>query len=136
MWHAAVEARIPTLHSLDKWHINPQVYEEPNFHKAGLNDLDTPPGDTFLSRAQLLLYFESVESKICKYLHALREEDLLQAPAQCMYTRFHLIMAQHRHLDMHIGMLIGFVIASTGRWPRVLGLESDFPQENEQAQYF
>ena len=29
-----------TLHSLDQWYINPEVYTEPNFHEPNLNSLD------------------------------------------------------------------------------------------------
>lgn len=29
-----------TLHSLDQWYINPEVYTEPDFHEPNLNSLD------------------------------------------------------------------------------------------------
>lgn len=37
------------------------------------------------------------------------------------------ILAQFRHLHSHMGMLMGFLIADTGLWPRVLGLECPIP---------
>ncbi len=123
-----------TLHSLDMWYINPLVYEEPSFHKEGLNDLDAVT-EGFLSRALLKEYYIDVHKKIFAYLDGLDDEKLLERPDKCPYTRFHLIMAQHRHLDMHIGMLMGYVIAGKDLWPRILGLQSEFP-EDEYSLYF
>lgn len=110
-----------TLHSLDRWYINPNDYTEPSFHTDGLNDLNTPANKN-LSREALGSYAEQVENKIISYLNALSEQALAEKPDGCAYTRFELALAQHRHLDMHIGMLMGFVIAKAGRWPMVLGL--------------
>jgi hypothetical protein len=110
-----------TLHSLDRWYINPYVYTEPVFHSEGLNDLNIH-SNGFLSRDKLKEYASQVEEKINRFLDTLTQEALSETPAQCPFTRFELISAQHRHLDMHIGMLMGFVIAKTGRWPKVLGL--------------
>ncbi len=116
-----------TLHSLDQWYINPCLYTEPPFHSPWLNDLDKKtPG--YLSKAQLRDYALRTQEKILAYLGGLPEEQLLQTPPQCPYSRFQLILAQHRHLDMHIGMLMGFLIAGEGIWPDVLGLESELPQ--------
>lgn len=116
-----------TIHSLDRWYINPACYSEPPFHRAGLDDLDRAAG-TPLPRGEIERYLESLAQKIGRYVDALTEEMLLEKPAQCPYTRFHLIMAQHRHLDMHVGMLMGFIIAETGNWPRVLGVDTDYAQ--------
>ena len=119
-----------TLHSLDQWYVNPFVYSEPAFHVDGLNDLDTDVGEACLSRETLRTYARQVEQKIQRYLQALEDGDLLdRPPGSGAYSRFHLILAQHRHLDMHIGMLMGYVIAGEGRWPRVLGLTDAFPPE-------
>lgn len=115
-----------TLLSLDRWLINPNAYTAPAFHMPGLNDLDEEP-DKRLTRAHLDDYFAAVQAKITAYLAALRPEELEEAPAGCRWTRFTLILAQHRHLHTHMGMLMGFIIAETGRWPRVLGLEHDIP---------
>ncbi len=123
-----------TLHSLDRWYINPFVYDEPPFHTPGLNDLDAETGG-FLSREQMEAYFARVEAKIFAYWDNLDDEQLAQTPEHCLHTRFTLILAQHRHLDMHIGMLMGFIIAGEDRWPRVLGLETDFPS-GEYDRYF
>jgi len=122
-----------TLHSLDMWYINPLVYDEPSFHKEHLNDLDIKT-DGYLSRVLMKEYFYQIKEKIVSYLEDLSDEQLLETPPKCSYTRFNLIIAQHRHLDMHIGMLMGYVIAGEGLWPRIMGLQSEFP-EGEYAKY-
>ena len=35
------------LHSLDQWFINPMKYDEPSFHRPGLNSLDETSDDAF-----------------------------------------------------------------------------------------
>ena len=125
-----------TLHSLDRWYINPFAYTEPSFHTEGLNDLDADTGDAVLSRETLRAYANQVEQKIHRYLQQLEDAQLLEQPVNGeRFTRFHFILAQHRHLDMHIGMLMGYIIADTGRWPRVLGLMDAWP-EAEGPLYF
>ena len=95
------------LHSLDLWFINPDDpgYVKPWFHEKDLNNLDVVTN-------KLLLKSEG-----------------------CMYTRFTLILAQHRHLHTHMGMIMGVITAETGLWPRVLGLEGKFP-DGEYEKYF
>lgn len=115
-----------TLHSLDRWYVNPSVYEEPQFHTDDLQNLDCQ-GAGYLSREHMKDYYLQIKAKIIAYLDGLDDERLLETPPDCPYTRFNLILAQHRHLDMHVGMLMGYVIAGEGLWPRVLGLQSDFP---------
>ena len=116
------------LHSLDLWFINPRDrdFREPPFHVQNLNNLDVP-SDGHLSRAQLEQYLNTIEDKLYAYLDGLSDDRLLESPENCEYTRFTLIMAQFRHLHSHMGMLMGFVIAETGLWPRVLGLEKPIP---------
>ena len=114
------------LHSLDQWYINPRVYAQPGFHKKGLNDLDFQ-SDEQLSRDDLARYFDAVKKKIVACNEALADDMLLQRPEKCEWTRFTLIMAQHRHLHSHMGMLMGFMIADTGAWPKTIGLERPIP---------
>lgn len=109
------------LHSLDQWYINPRVYTEPDFHTKDLNNLDVPGGKR-LGRAEMGRYFGAVKAKIAAYNGALTDEVLLQKPKDCEWTRFTLILAQHRHLQSHLGMLMGFLIDDTGGWPMTLGL--------------
>lgn len=116
------------LHSLDRWMINPRglEYQEPYFHEPELNNLDVF-SDKQITREEINHYMQAVKDKITTYLNNLKEEELLQKPENCEYTRFTLIMAQHRHLHSHMGMIMGFLIDDLGKWPRVLGLEKPFP---------
>lgn len=108
------------------WYINPRKYSEPPFHIKDLNNLDVYTNKT-LSRNELKHYYQSIQKKINQYLNSLTDDILLTKPENCEWTRFTLILAQHRHLHSHIGMLMGFIIAETGLWPRVIGLEDDIP---------
>lgn len=114
------------LHSLDQWYINPRVYTEPPFHEANLNNLDVPSQKRF-SREDMARYLDTVKAKIVSYDDALSDEILLEKPEKCEWTRFTLILAQHRHLHSHMGMLMGFIIAYNGAWPKTLGLERPIP---------
>ena len=115
--------------ALDLWFINPrdQEFQEPSFHEKDLNNLEVL-SDRRLFREEINQYFDDVKKKIFIYLSQLKEELLLEFPHGCEYCRFTLILAQFRHLHTHMGMIMGFVIDDTGLWPRVLGLESPFPQ--------
>ena len=113
-----------TLHSLDRWFINPALYEEPAFHVENLNNLDVVTAKA-LPRAWMEEYLRQIGAKLDGYLAGLREEDLLACSEGCTWTRFTLILGQYRHLHTHMGMLMGFVIAETGLWPRVLGLTGE-----------
>ena len=115
-----------TLHSLDMWYINPRMYSEPLFHIKNLNNLDIET-DKLLSRIELKQYYQLIEIKINQYLEWITDDLLLTKPENCEWTRFELIIAQHRHLHSHMGILIGFIIAETGLWSRVIGLEDDIP---------
>ena len=114
------------LHSLDQWYINPRIYEHPPFHTENLNNLDIPT-DTQLTCEELQAYFDNVQHKITAYNQSLTDDLLLQKPENCEWLRFELILAQHRHLHSHMGMIMGFIIADTGLWPRVLGLTKSIP---------
>ena len=118
-----------TLHSLDCWYINPFRYEEPAFHTPGLNNLNVP-SDDLLTRETLEEYFKTIRKKIKEYHAALTEEELLICPEGSPYTRFALILGQYRHLHTHLGILMGFIIAETGKWPYVLGLTHEFPEDD------
>ena len=112
------------LHSLDQWFINPRRYSEPEFHIPNLNNLDVVT-EKVLTREELHVYFLQVSEKVCRYLDTLTEEELLDQPEGCEWTRFTLILGQHRHLHSHMGMLMGFIIARTGLWPKVIGLTGE-----------
>ena len=108
-----------TLHGLDQWFLNPrdQDFVEPPIHTPRLQDLAIYPA-TRLTRRQINEYFHTIKAKLSLYLTALHDEDLLQRPEGCEWTRMTLILAQYRHLHLHVGMLMGFVLAETGLCPR------------------
>lgn len=114
------------LHSLDQWYINPRVYTQPPLHAEGLNNLDVQ-SEKRLNRKDIMSYFHMVKGKIVAYNNSLSDDILLQSPEECEWTRFTLILAQHRHLHSHMGMLMGFMIEDTGMWPQTLGLERPIP---------
>ena len=91
-----------------------------------LEDLAIYPA-TRLTRRQIYEYFHTIKAKLSLYLTALHDEDLLQRPAGCQWVRFTLILAQYRHLHLHLGMLMGFVLAVTGLTPRTLELGEEIP---------
>lgn len=124
------------LHSLDVWFINPYdiSYREPPFHSENLNNLDIPTTQ-FISREQLMDYFDLIQTKITAYKSSLDEESLNEKPENCPYSRIELILAQFRHLHIHMGMLMGFIIEATGQWPTVLGLTNPIPTDNSYSKF-
>lgn len=115
------------LHSLDQWFINSRRYTEPEFHIPNLNNLDAVT-EKVLTRDELHSYFLQVSKKIEDYLDMVTDAQLLEQPEGCEWTRFTLILGQHRHLHSHMGMLMGFVIAKTGLWPKVIGLTGEMTE--------
>lgn len=117
------------LHELDQWFISPgnKDFIEPPFHQPMLDDLHVYP-ITPVSRVQAEDYFYTIKAKLSMYLTALHDEDLLQRPENCEWTRFTLILNQYRHWNMHLGMIMGFVQAETGLCPRTLTLEKNIPR--------
>lgn len=125
------------LHSLDLWFINPrdEHFAEPGIHQKDLNNLDVIT-DKRLSREQINEYYIQINKKIKNYLSATKDNELLSKPEKCEYEKFTLILAQYRHLHTHLGMIMGFIIADTGMWPRVLGLENPIPKGQEYDKFF
>ena len=125
-----------TLHSLDLWFINPRDknFREPSIHSENLNNLDVAPDKT-LTRDDIDNYFNLIEFKIKDYISKLTDEELLDYPDNCEYTKFTLILAQFRHLHTHMGMIMGFIIDDTGLWPNVLGLTHPIPQNGDYNKY-
>ena len=111
-----------TLHSLDQWYINPEVYTEPDFHEPKLNSLDDFDNQKVLSREMLIDYFETIKEKIMEYLNSLSDEDLYEKPEGCEYNRLSLILGQFRHFHCHMGNINATTIYNTNKWPRVLGM--------------
>lgn len=117
------------LHSLDLWFINPrdENFQEPSVHRKDLNNLDIVT-DGSLTRPEIDDYFQRISARIQNYTSSLTDRELAEMPKNCEYTKFTLILAQYRHLHTHMGMIMGFIVAGTGLWPRVVGLEGKIPQ--------
>lgn len=105
-----------TLHSADKWFINPFVYEEPPFHEEGMDDPDRPCA-VVLSDERLLEYLDGIERKTLGYLDSLTDDMLYGKPEQCRYTRMELVLRQFRHISFHTGMLNGQTAVFSGKFP-------------------
>ena len=117
-----------TLHSLDRWFINPEQYSEPIFHEKNLNSLETK-SERILSKEELVSYFDGIKIKINKYLNELTDDMLYEKPQVCEYTRLTLVLGQYRHLMCHIGIINGSTINETGKWPKVVGLDKSIGNE-------
>ncbi len=117
-----------TLHELDQWFINPRDtdFVEPPIHTPHLQELHIYPA-VRLDRQAVDDYFYTIKAKLSIYLTSLHDEDLLQRPDNCEWTRFTLILSQYRHLYRHMGMVMGFIEAETGLCPRTLEVGEDPP---------
>ena len=118
-----------TLHKLDQWFVNPADpgFVEPPIHAPHLDELGVCPA-VRLSRRQMEEYFTTIKARLSLYLTSLHDEDLLQRPEGCRWTRFTLILAKYRRLHLNLGLLMGLVLAETGLCPKTLGLEREFPK--------
>ena len=108
------------IHSADKWFFNPFVFEEPPFHRDGMDNPDNSC-DIVLTDVELLEYLEKVRNKTLDYIDSLTDEMLLECPESCSFSRFELALMQFRHISLHIGMLNGLTIERTGRFPLTVG---------------
>jgi len=111
-----------TLHSCDRWFINPEHFIEPSIHTPLLDKVDIKT-DSYLSKEELWDYFEQVKHKTLDYLEHLSDEELYEKPKDCSRTKVELILGQYRHFMCHIGILNGVTIATTNKYPMVVGLE-------------
>jgi hypothetical protein len=117
------------LHSLDQWFVNPNKFEEPDFHTENLNSLFVSC-DRALKKEELQNYFNSVKKKIDNYLSELSDEELGDNPEDCMFSRLALILGQYRHASYHMGLIHSFIRDETGKWLPFKGLPQ-FMQKNE-----
>lgn len=120
-----------TLYSLDRWYINPADtrYRSPAFHTDTLADLNVVPGDESVDRGTMEAYFHQVKGKIQAYLEELTDEKLSENPPGCGMSRLRLILGQFRHWHRHMGLIYGFLVRDTGKWPYVLNMEGPYPAE-------
>lgn len=121
-----------TLYSMDRWYINPNdaSYRDPDFHTKTLADLNViPKDDETVDRKKLEDYFHQIREKIQNYIAHLQDGDLIENPGNCDMSRFRLILGQFRHWHRHMGVIYGFIIEDTGKWPYVLNMTAAYPEE-------
>lgn len=120
-----------TLYSMDRWYINPNdpSYRNPEFHMDSLADLNVVPKDEYIERNQMERYFYRIEEKIRRYIADLSDDVLGEKPENCDMSRFRLILGQFRHWHRHMGIIYGFIIEDTGKWPYVLNMNGAYPAE-------
>ena len=103
-------------------------YRNPDFHVESLADLNVvPEEEQILSREQEMRYFLQIKEKIQGYLGILTDEMLSGCPEGSGMSRLRLIIGQHRHWHRHMGIVYGFVIEDTGKWPYVLNMDAPYP---------
>lgn len=112
-----------TIHSADKWFFNPFVYDEPEFHEAGMDNPDNPCS-VVMSDSELLRYLERVKRKTFDYIDFLDDEILNECPENCKYTRLELVLMQFRHISFHTGLLNGQTACLTDKFPVWVGADS------------
>ncbi|BBF42776.1 hypothetical protein lbkm_1460 [Lachnospiraceae bacterium KM106-2] len=112
-----------TIHSCDKWFINPYVFTEPEIHVPHLDQVDLAC-DKVLTKEEIWAYYDQVHNKVTKYLNGLSDEELYEKPENCDYTRIELIFGQVRHFMCHVGIFNGITIANTGKYPMVVGMDA------------
>lgn len=113
------------LHSIDQWFINPAQYNEPPFHEDGLNSLNIA-SDKSLSQSELLSYLQAIQAKVMDFLANLSDESLSETPPNCPHTRLSLILGSFRHTYSHLGNINAATMLATGKWPRIVGMDSDY----------
>lgn len=120
-----------TLYSMDRWYINPgdTKYKSPEFNTDTLADLNVIGQEEHLKRDQLETYLHRINDKIQDYIDQLNDNDLTQNPENCNLSRFRLILGQFRHWHRHMGIIYGFIIMDTGKWPYVLNMDGEYPEE-------
>lgn len=120
-----------TLYSMDRWYVNPcdPTYQNPEFHTNTLADLNVIGRDEFLDRNLIEKYFYQIQDKIQRYIDKLEDHDLSEKPEDCDISRFRLILGQFRHWHRHMGIIYGFIVADVGKWPYVLNMNGEYPQD-------
>lgn len=121
-----------TLFSMDRWFINPAdlTYAPPTFHREDLASLNAVPEDSLtVTREQMNGYFSAIKEKLTAFCDKLTDDELTQTPNGCDMNQFRLILGQFRHWHRHMGLIYGFLVEDTGKWPFVLNQLGKIPAE-------
>lgn len=122
-----------TLHSLDKWFINPASYKYDANSSGGISEclsvtasseLDFSPAvGTVIPRKNLEKYGTFVTEKIREYVKNLTDDKLCEKPEGCKFSRLELILGQFRHVMCHVGILSAMNAQCGSGWLEYFGLE-------------
>ncbi|MBP5449205.1 MAG: hypothetical protein J6Y01_03725 [Spirochaetales bacterium] len=120
------------LHSIDRFFINPMHYVYEGEKLFGISEnlsvIDSKRDgyeaeiSIVIPREKLLSYLEYVRNKINSYLENLTDEEMLQKPDDCEYSRLELILAQFRHQMWHVGMSSAVTFETKKVWNKFTGL--------------
>lgn len=116
-----------TLHSLDRWFANPNRYEEPSFHKDGLNSLDIKSEES-VSSETLSEFLRGIKEKLNGYLDRLDDESLNGYENDDDRTRFERISMQFKHWHVHLGIIMAFLHTHCEKWVFVSGGARKIPE--------
>lgn len=122
-----------TLHSLDKWFVNPEEYKYDENSSGGVAEnlsvissyrqgFDAAPG-VVISRENLEKYAVSVAQKIRIYLAKLSDKMLSEKLDGCEFTRLELILGQFRHVMCHAGISSAINAQNGNGWLKYFGLD-------------
>ena len=122
-----------TLHSLDKWFVNPAEYKYDENSSGGVAEnlsvissyrqgFDAAPG-VVISRENLEKYAVSVAQKIRIYLAKLSDKMLSEKLDGCEFTRLELILGQFRHVMCHAGISSAINAQNGNGWLKYFGLD-------------
>jgi len=115
------------LHSLDQWFINPYAYDDPYFHEYGMNAFAIETNKR-LSKNTLVKYLNDIEKKIYHFLDYIDDGSLTETPERCNFTRLTLILAQHRHIMYHVGLITSILHLTEEKWPKFVGISAPIIQ--------
>lgn len=116
-----------TLHSLDQWFTNPNIYEEPSFHKEGQNSLDVKSEES-VSGETLFSFLHGIKGRINAYLGGLDDDSLAECENGDSRTRFERISMQFKHWHTHLGILMAYLHTRCGKWVFVSGGSRPIPE--------
>lgn len=112
--------------SLDRWFINPLVYEAPHGIDLSAAKLFDTYGGEPVTRELLRDFMNKAAEKTLAYLEKLTDEELYEKPPRCEYTRIELILGQTRHIMCHVGIIMGADLKQNGTCSDYYGLDRKY----------
>lgn len=121
-----------TLHSLDKWFINPAEYKYDEKSCGGIPEYlsiisSSRPGfsaeEAAIPRENLKIYASFVARKIRSYMASMTDKMLIEKPNGCSFSRLELILGQFRHAMCHAGISSAMNAQKENIWLPYFGLD-------------